>query len=139
MRVEWQEISEASSEMKTTINYSTLMGAIACASAASDYEWAELIRQAMREVKNADDNRLEIFQNLGDTLYKEVESCNVVVSDAIEEEEKYQAAHETPDVYKVVADVLSGIRTKAELQQCGCRQCEEAFRILENMERGRLR
>ena len=68
-----------------TISYSVMLGAIACGSACSNHEWVELVKQAIREIEVANDNRIELFQELGDKLWKEVELSDVSVSNEVSE------------------------------------------------------
>lgn len=39
-------------------------------------------------------------------------------------------SYESPSVLRVVADARDGIRTKNDLETCGCPICTEALRIL---------
>ena len=39
--------------------------------------------------------------------------------------------YESPNVLRVVADVRDGVRTKHDLEICGCPICTEALKILE--------
>ena len=41
-----------------------------------------------------------------------------------------QHSYENPTVDRIVADVRAGIRTKEDLEFCGCRICREALEIL---------
>ena len=38
--------------------------------------------------------------------------------------------YESPNVEKVVANVRAGIRSKADLEYCGCPICKAALRVL---------
>lgn len=41
-----------------------------------------------------------------------------------------QDSHDNPVVDRIVADVLAGIRCKADLKFCGCPVCKEALKRL---------
>ena len=41
-----------------------------------------------------------------------------------------QDSYENPVVDRIVADVRAGVRTKADLEFCGCPVCKEALRVL---------
>jgi len=38
--------------------------------------------------------------------------------------------HESPNVFRIVEDVRDGVRTKRDLEVCGCPLCQEALRLL---------
>ena len=46
-----------------------------------------------------------------------------------------QDSYEEPVVGRIVADVRAGVRTKADLEDCGCPVCKEALRVLGGTER----
>jgi hypothetical protein len=39
-------------------------------------------------------------------------------------------SYENPSVDRIVADVRAGVRSKADLEFCGCPVCREALKIL---------
>ena len=43
-------------------------------------------------------------------------------------------SYENPSVDRIVADVQAGIRSKADLEFCGCPVCREALKMLEGEE-----
>ena len=41
-----------------------------------------------------------------------------------------QDSYENPVVDRIVADVRAGVRSKADLEYCGCPVCKEALKVL---------
>ena len=41
-----------------------------------------------------------------------------------------QDSYDNPVVDRIVADVRAGVRTKADLEYCGCPVCKEALKVL---------
>lgn len=74
--------------MSKQVSYSVLIGAIASNSAGSDHEWVELIKQALNDIEDASDKRIEKYQEVGDKLWKEIDASNIKVSSTITSEAK---------------------------------------------------